>query len=513
MSTLKTNQLSNLAADFVIDVKEVQPVPEAYTSLGAYGAGLVFNSYIETFTYASGEYRPLTTLALPYTTTGAGAGEISSFRNVGDALLRDDLAASGGAALVGYGATTVSAMLNDLQDSSDPSKGSALIGYKGRSLFAANSDRSSILDFIPVAEHAAIKDGTSTFNCSTHIQSAMDTTKEIYFPNGTYSFAQQVFFKGDGITLSGENMKLTRLVFTGTGPAIGNDLNTTVTRLFCGINNLLIASENNNGQQIVDWRSMQFGRIKNVWVFGPNNIGSICIRMDAIWSVTECTYNIVHGCYFNSMETGIAVGDGGNSNIFQANRFQPSFSGGSGVVFSGTVAGRVSNNTLIANGFEYPGAVTNGINVFQNCDGIVGTGNRFESMLNGVIVGATGNTNVRINRSNNYFESCTANVNISTGSLAAAFDIRAAASCAGSGSLTFNGAISNLNASRTSVGTYEFTFVVSMPDAGYVVSFSGLTAQMLLTSKTSTGFTVLTRDNAGAQVDSSLFDVTVSHNR
>ena len=101
MSTLKTNQLSNLASDFVIDVKEVQPVAEAYTSLGAYGAGLVFNSYIETFTYAGGEYRPLTTLALPYTTTGAGAGEIASFRGVGDALLRSDLAATGGAALVG----------------------------------------------------------------------------------------------------------------------------------------------------------------------------------------------------------------------------------------------------------------------------------------------------------------------------------------------------------------------------------------------------------------------------
>jgi len=92
MSTLKTNQLANLAEDFVINVKEVQPVPEAYTSLGAYGAGLVFNSYIETFTYAGGEYRPLTTLALPYTTTGAGAGEIASFSSVGDAVLRSDLA-------------------------------------------------------------------------------------------------------------------------------------------------------------------------------------------------------------------------------------------------------------------------------------------------------------------------------------------------------------------------------------------------------------------------------------
>ena len=114
MSTLKTNQLSNLAADFVIDVKEVQPVAEAYTSLGAYGAGLVFNSYTETFTSDGVEYRPLTTLALPYTTTGVGAGEIASFRSVGDAILRSDLAEDSdpllGSVLVGRASIVVTSI-------------------------------------------------------------------------------------------------------------------------------------------------------------------------------------------------------------------------------------------------------------------------------------------------------------------------------------------------------------------------------------------------------------------
>ena len=115
MSTLKTNQLSNLAEDFVIDVKEVQPVPEAYTSLGAYGAGIVFNSYTDTFTYVGVEHRPLTTLALPYTTTGVGAAEIASFRVVGDAALRDDLAATGGAGLIGYDGATVESALDSIK--------------------------------------------------------------------------------------------------------------------------------------------------------------------------------------------------------------------------------------------------------------------------------------------------------------------------------------------------------------------------------------------------------------
>ena len=136
MSTLKTNQLSNLAADFVIDVKEVQPVAEAYTSLGAYGAGLVLNSYTETFTYAGVEHRPLTTLALPYTTTGAGAGEIANFRSVGDALLRSDLAEDSdpllGSVLVGRASIVVTSIAQ-MQAYSVPAGRSFSLNAGGRS--------------------------------------------------------------------------------------------------------------------------------------------------------------------------------------------------------------------------------------------------------------------------------------------------------------------------------------------------------------------------------------------
>ena len=77
----------------------------SYQNIGAYGAGLVFTSYNQTFTYLGDFYAPSAGLTLPYTTTGAGAGEISSFRNVSDAVLRSDLAASGGAGLIGLSGT------------------------------------------------------------------------------------------------------------------------------------------------------------------------------------------------------------------------------------------------------------------------------------------------------------------------------------------------------------------------------------------------------------------------
>jgi hypothetical protein len=86
----------------------------AYTNIGVYASGLVFTSYNQTFSYLGDFYAPSAGIALPYTTSGAGAAEIATFLNVGDAVLRSDLSAASGAGLVGYGLLTVEQGLNDL---------------------------------------------------------------------------------------------------------------------------------------------------------------------------------------------------------------------------------------------------------------------------------------------------------------------------------------------------------------------------------------------------------------
>jgi len=63
-----------------------------YVILGAYAAGLQFTSLNQVFSYLGEFYAPGPAITLPYTTTGAGAGEIANFRSVGDAVLRGDLA-------------------------------------------------------------------------------------------------------------------------------------------------------------------------------------------------------------------------------------------------------------------------------------------------------------------------------------------------------------------------------------------------------------------------------------
>lgn len=85
-----------------------------YVDLGPYAAGMVFTSRNQVFSYDAGSgaefYSPGPSITLPYTTTGAGAGEIANFRSVGDAILRADLdstAAGKGADLVAGAARVI----------------------------------------------------------------------------------------------------------------------------------------------------------------------------------------------------------------------------------------------------------------------------------------------------------------------------------------------------------------------------------------------------------------------
>lgn len=78
-------------------------------------------------------------------------------------------------------------------DLSDPLGGASLVTYKAtgtgaisRSLLSKLQEFPSLLDYIPVAEHAAIKAGTSSYDCTAAIQAAVDENTHIYVPAGIY---------------------------------------------------------------------------------------------------------------------------------------------------------------------------------------------------------------------------------------------------------------------------------------------------------------------------------------
>lgn len=114
------------------------------------------------------------------------------------------LAASTGSSLVGFLQSGTGAVARTIQD-------------KAR-------DHVSILDFIPVAEHAAIRAGTSTYDCSADLQEAINSFSvgtswyvsgpSIYFPPGDYHFDSTIELKkrvrlyGDGSGMpSGEQAR------------------------------------------------------------------------------------------------------------------------------------------------------------------------------------------------------------------------------------------------------------------------------------------------------------------
>lgn len=69
-------------------------------------------------------------------------------------------------------------------------------------------ERVSVLDYIPVAQHAAIADGTTTYDATAAIQAAIDeagTRGHVYFPAGVYKITAALEMSDQGVTLCGES--------------------------------------------------------------------------------------------------------------------------------------------------------------------------------------------------------------------------------------------------------------------------------------------------------------------
>jgi len=76
-------------------------------------------------------------------------------------------------------------------------------GAVARTVQARMRDTVSAFDFIPVAEHAAIAAGSSTYNATSAIQAAINTGKTVEFPEGTYQVV--------GLTMSTNGQRLVAL--------------------------------------------------------------------------------------------------------------------------------------------------------------------------------------------------------------------------------------------------------------------------------------------------------------
>ena len=76
-------------------------------------------------------------------------------------------------------------------------------------------DSVSVLDFIPEAEHAAIRNRTSTYNCAANFQAALNAHTSVYVPAGRYTIGSTLTVSNKSMHLFGEGERISTLRFTG----------------------------------------------------------------------------------------------------------------------------------------------------------------------------------------------------------------------------------------------------------------------------------------------------------
>jgi hypothetical protein len=373
---------------------------------------------------------------------------------------------------------------------------------------AARSVDSKLGDVVSVKDFGAVGDGI--VDDTAAIQAAINTGKKAYLPKGTYAIST-LYFNANGQGLIGEspfNTHLVSNVSSGGGTAIANNSPTTTTRLFCTIENLQVNTASLAVGYAINWTSCQFGRIKNVWVFG-GGVGCTGILLNANWTVTECTYNDVQDCYIGNVGKGIQFGDGGNTNTLINNRIQP-LSTGYGYFLFGTATGRVSNNTIVGGGVEYPGAVSRGVYAGTGVDGLLLTGIRFESLAFAIesTSAATGLTLI-----GNYYSSNTSNYAIAstnTNYLEGSGLVLPNVAAAGTSTLDYylRGAFSPTIIGGTTAGTGTYTFASgSYTRVGNRVQFE---CEITWTAHTGTGNLLLSNLPFAIKSQAHGFPVTVA---
>jgi hypothetical protein len=193
-ANLKSDQAVAKADQNLVDMRAQYDAFEQGAALyviGDYSPGLVISAYNQIFRKDGEFYRAAASLGLPYTLTGNWATESSNFVSVGDDVLRQELASSTGAGLV---------------------------GYKGRGLL------SRLSEVVYFADFGAVGDGVA--DDSDAIEAAMNSgaRRVIATPGAQYRITKQIVLYTSGVELDLAGASLIQTSTNIYGIHIGRDL-------------------------------------------------------------------------------------------------------------------------------------------------------------------------------------------------------------------------------------------------------------------------------------------------
>lgn len=146
----------------------------------------------------------------------------------------------------------------------------------------------SVLDFIPAVEHAAIQDGTSTFDCTTYIQTALDESDKVFASPGLYNISRPLLMNRAGQVFFGAGTQSTTL------RALPGFAGTTVGG---SVGSAMIWYQAPGTWTNADW--IEGGRISDMAIWG-NSVGVEGVRINRVTSghvfrnlrIVDCTIGI-----------------------------------------------------------------------------------------------------------------------------------------------------------------------------------------------------------------------------
>lgn len=238
------------------------------------------------------------------------------------------------------------------------------------------------------------------------IQAALDYGGCILVP-GLARTNQVLQWKSDGTTLMGLNTKTCGIRSFATGGLIESATKATATRMWCVLKDLTLQLSAGSAP-VVDWQSMQLGKLENLFIYGNGAGTAAGIYMGVqTYGAQQCTYNHVSAGYITNCGKGIHLTDGANANQVMGIRIQIGGAGGVGVKFEPATLNGCNGNLLQHCSFEWSGNTMTGVHFAGKAwDNQVFAG-RFENLLAGVLIDAN---NKRVSVIAGAFSGCSADV-------------------------------------------------------------------------------------------------------